>query len=50
MLSAEEAEKAAEEKDYQDFENSIDIIDKEGKTIPPVLEEDDSPDPEGDRE
>lgn len=41
---------AEEEKDFVDWVNSINFVDKKGKIIPPVLEKDDSEDPEGDRE
>ena len=38
------------EKDFNAWLNSIEFVDKDGKIIPPVLTDDESDDPEGDRE
>ena len=38
------------EKALLEWYESINFVDKDGNVIEPVLEEDDSPDPEGDRE
>lgn len=39
----------SKEKDFNEWLDSIDFVDKEGQVIPPVLTNDTSSDPENDR-
>jgi len=38
------------DREFNAWLNSIEFVDDEGKIVPPVLTEDESDDPEGDRE
>ena len=38
------------EEEFNEWLQSIEFVDKAGNVLPTVLEEDDSPDPEGDRQ
>lgn len=38
------------EKEFDEWLNSIEFIDENGNIVPPTLEPDPTPDPEGDRE
>ena len=44
-----EIDRVESEKDFQEWMESIIWVDQDGKIVPPVLVEDTSPDPEGDR-